>query len=318
MSLNRASNGKSTATPLFVSQTFNDTDELYYNALGLDPRLRQDNYPAIIRIGSVHTELEINSPNNLGASNYDNRISIGMPRGSADKRFVKPSSSGTFYLASTSANDTSAGTGARTIFIRGLLETSTGVYEEGSETVTLNGQTSVATSLSTWFRVNLLFMLSSGSTNQNQGEIYCADTDTFTAGIPAATTTVSAIVGPNATFNDGFGLSTQGDVSVGTFQTFVFVLGNIFTDERNTTAKIVERYSQPFNSDTFQVGFYSAGGRSYDYRGAGSYTAKTDVMLDVFDTASAANRLQIFTYYIEFCLIDNRLINATPIGFSQL
>ena len=57
------------------------------------------------------------------------------------------------------------------------------------------------------------------------------------------------------------------DFSVGTYQTFVFVLGNIFTDEGNATARIVEKYTQPFNSTTYQVGFYTTRNASYDYRG---------------------------------------------------
>lgn len=82
-------------------------------------------------------------------------------------------------ISSASANDASAGTGARTITISGL----DGSYNEVSESVTLNGQTAVNTTNS-FLRVFRMIVDTAGSGGQNAGKIY-AGTGTVTAGVPA-------------------------------------------------------------------------------------------------------------------------------------
>jgi hypothetical protein len=84
-------------------------------------------------------------------------------------------------VSSTSANDTSAGTGARTIVVQGLDAN----YNEVSETVTLNGQTAV-TMTASLLRVNYAYVLTAGSSNSAEGDIYIG-TGTVTAGVPATT-----------------------------------------------------------------------------------------------------------------------------------
>jgi len=82
-------------------------------------------------------------------------------------------------VSSSSTNDTSAGTGARTVELFGL----DGDYNEISETVTLNGQTAVNTTLS-YLRINRMIVRSAGSGGANAGIIY-AGTGTVTTGVPA-------------------------------------------------------------------------------------------------------------------------------------
>lgn len=82
-------------------------------------------------------------------------------------------------VSSTNADDTSAGTGARTVVIQGLDAN----YVEISETVTLNGQTEVLTAQS-FFRINYAYVATAGSTNSAAGDIYFG-TGTVTAGVPA-------------------------------------------------------------------------------------------------------------------------------------
>jgi hypothetical protein len=82
-------------------------------------------------------------------------------------------------ISSSSANDTSAGTGARTITISGLDAN----YDEISESVTLNGQTAVNTTQS-FLRVFRMIVDTAGSGGQNAGVIY-AGTGTVTSGVPA-------------------------------------------------------------------------------------------------------------------------------------
>ena len=90
-----------------------------------------------------------------------------------------PPSATTMTVSSSDTNDTSAGTGARTVQIAGL----DGDYNEISETITLNGQTAVTTSNS-FLRVNRGLVLTAGSGGANAGIIYVG-TGTVTLGVPA-------------------------------------------------------------------------------------------------------------------------------------
>ena len=82
-------------------------------------------------------------------------------------------------VSSSSTNDTSAGTGARTVELFGL----DGDYNEISEVVTLSGQTEVNTTQS-YLRINRMIVRSAGSGGANAGIIY-AGTGTVTTGVPA-------------------------------------------------------------------------------------------------------------------------------------
>lgn len=84
-------------------------------------------------------------------------------------------------VSSTNANDTAAGTGARTIVVQGL----DGNYDEITETVTLNGQNAVLTAAS-FLHINYMYVASTGSTKSAAGDIYIG-TGVVTAGVPATT-----------------------------------------------------------------------------------------------------------------------------------
>lgn len=90
-----------------------------------------------------------------------------------------PTVASVLTISSSSADDTSAGTGARTVFIKGL----DGDYNEVSETVTLNGQTAVNTTNS-YLYVNYFYVVTVGSGGANAGNINVG-TGTVTAGVPA-------------------------------------------------------------------------------------------------------------------------------------
>lgn len=90
-----------------------------------------------------------------------------------------PSAALQWKVSSANANDTSAGTGARTVFIDGLDAN----YNQATETVTLNGQTAVLTSNS-YLRINSAYVATAGSSNGAEGNIYFG-TGTVTAGVPA-------------------------------------------------------------------------------------------------------------------------------------
>ncbi len=82
-------------------------------------------------------------------------------------------------VSSSSASDTSAGVGARSIYIVGINSTG----GEVSETVTLNGQTPVNTT-HTYTEIQTCSVITAGSTEHNVGNINIG-TGTVTAGVPA-------------------------------------------------------------------------------------------------------------------------------------
>jgi hypothetical protein len=95
-------------------------------------------------------------------------------------------------VSSSSTDDTSAGTGARTVQLYGL----DGDYNEINELVTLNGQTAVNTTQS-FLRINRMVVRSAGSGGVNAGVIY-AGTGTVTTGVPANVyASVNGVTGAN-------------------------------------------------------------------------------------------------------------------------
>lgn len=92
--------------------------------------------------------------------------------------YVYPSSAEQLTVSSSDVNDTSAGTGARTVQVFGL----DGDYAEVDEIVTLNGQTAVTT-VNSYLRVFRMAVLTAGSGGINAGVIYCG-TGTVTGGVP--------------------------------------------------------------------------------------------------------------------------------------
>ena len=95
----------------------------------------------------------------------------------------------TMFVSSTSANDTGTGTGARTILIQGLDED----YNEIEETITLSGQTQVATQLS-YLRIYRSFVTLAGSNEGTSGVIYIGSSGA-TGGVPNTTVYASISIG---------------------------------------------------------------------------------------------------------------------------
>ncbi len=81
----------------------------------------------------------------------------------------------TVEVFSDNANDTAAGTGARTVRITGLKSTSS--TSEESEDLTLNG-TSAVTSVNTWYRIYRIRVLTAGSGGENAGILTARHTTT--------------------------------------------------------------------------------------------------------------------------------------------
>lgn len=105
-------------------------------------------------------------------------VYTGFPTGSAE----------TVQVFSSSANDTSAGSGARTVRLEGLDAN----FIEISEVVTLNGTTAVTTT-NLWKRVNRLIVLTSGSSNT----AFAAGTITVRHSTTTANVFIAAAAGIN-------------------------------------------------------------------------------------------------------------------------
>lgn len=281
-----------------------DEKNVYYSKIrkkiqdmGLDIRLRQNDYPELEFIGSLHCET---------AYITSTLRSMGMPQGSTQNKFYKPPSRGTFQISSTSINDTSAGTGARTIRISGLYEDDNGNWIQTTENITLNGQSAVLTTRTNWIRINFMSVLTVGSTGSNQGAIYVSPSGTtLTSGLPNSNI-ISAII-------TNWNTSSMGDYSVPSNRAFVFLMGNFFFDTKKSIT-IRETYKVN-NGITYQVGYYGTTNNSFNYFGASGYTAKSDIMLDIYiDTGTATNA---GCYYLEYALVNTGLINGPLSEFIQ-
>lgn len=131
-------------------------------------------YPMEVTAGNVSSTspLVLNGSNQAVGTSYETLWEEGGV-------YVFPSAASTMTLSSDDANDTSAGTGARTVLIAGLDSN----YNEISETVTLNGTTAVTTT-NEWFRINNMRVASAGTGKTNAGSLFLG-TGTVTAGKPA-------------------------------------------------------------------------------------------------------------------------------------
>ena len=83
--------------------------------------------------------------------------------------YAYPTSAVTLSAVSSNANDTSAGSGARSIVIEGLVDNG-GSWDMDTETIAMNGTTPVNTTKS-FIRFLNAYVLTAGSSAQNQGII---------------------------------------------------------------------------------------------------------------------------------------------------
>lgn len=126
-----------------------------------------------------------------------------------------PTAASVLKISSSDTNDTSAGTGARTVYIEGV----NGSFAIVSETVILNGQTAVNTTNS-YLYVNRFYVATVGSGGANAGNIN-AGTGTVTSGVPAVLYDIIAIGYNQRTTGHycvpaGFtGYMTEGSISAG-------------------------------------------------------------------------------------------------------
>src|SRR5210317_188020 len=178
-----------------------------------------------------------------------------------------PPSATTMTVSSSDANDTSAGTGARTVQIAGL----DGDYNEISETIILNGQTAVTTTNS-FLRVNRAIVLTAGSNGVNAGIIYVG-TGTVTAGVP---------VNKYTTINgDGTNQTLQAFWTVPAGYTAYIYQTNISTGTSSNTPAVLKTLLviRPFGGvfNTKEIITISSGNHLQDYSFPIKVTEKSDI-----------------------------------------
>lgn len=157
-------------------------------------------------------------------------------------------------VSSTSANDTSAGTGARTVTLEGLDEN----HHEVSETIALTGQTAV-TSTNKFSHVNSMSVATVGSGGKNAGMVY-AGTGTVTAGVPANTFNL---------IETGFNQSTSAHYTVPAGYTGYLVVGGISSGQATGSTAVVGKLVLIDPNQVARVVAVSAlnnGINSYDFK----------------------------------------------------
>lgn len=195
--------------------------------------------------------------------------------------YTFPAAAQTLDVVSSSGNDTSAGTGARTIELFGL----DGSYDEVSETVTLNGTSAVTTS-NTYLRFNRGIVRTAGSGGQNAGTITI---DQTTSG------TVVAGISPGIN-------QTQLGVYTVPNNTTAYMMGvNVGAMKGSSSGVDVDMFVRPVG-EVFQLkGTYgahtTAGGSVNPFTVPIVLAEHTDVR---FDGTVTANNTQVF---VEFPMV---------------
>ncbi len=215
-----------------------------------------------------NARVEIQPGFNNIIDNNEYIISPNAPVNGLDITF--PASTVTFSIASTSANDTAAGTGAQQIFIIGLSAD----FTAQTESLELNGLTPVSSVL-TYFRINDILVNRVGSTGSNEGNIYTTDTaDTFTAGEPDTRLYEAMLIGDN--------LSKTMVFTVPKGDKWLFSLFRFQTDATSTKVLEIRLFRKIFGNTVFtpsQLFYVAQGGASIDMSGLGIMFPGEDIKI---------------------------------------
>jgi hypothetical protein len=192
-------------------------------------------------------------------------------------------------ISSSSADDTSAGTGARTVYILGINGTGGFV----SETVTLNGQTAVNT-VHEYDAIETMSVTSVGSGGVNAGIIY-AGTGTVTAGVPAV---------PYSAIGVGDNLSLVGHWTCPTGYTGYLVYGSVTCGDTSGSQYITARLKLRGQDGIIRTAAIATLGRgSVDY--PFTYPVKILAGECVTATAKGSGNNNDVSSYFQIVLIKN-------------
>jgi hypothetical protein len=200
-----------------------------------------------------------------------------------------PSAALQMKVSSNNANDTANGTGARTVLISGLVSD----YSETSETVTLNGQTAVTTTTA-FLRINNAYVLTAGSSNSAEGNIYIG-TGTVTAGVPATI---------YDTIHFDYNARVTGSYTIPANYTAYLVAGSLSSAQASGATAVTGRLiAIGLNKirTTYAIVSLNNGFAPYDFVNPIAIPEKTTVEAAAF--GAAANN--IISSYFNFTLIKN-------------
>jgi len=190
-----------------------------------------------------------------------------------------PPSATTMTVSSSNANDTSAGTGARTVQIVGL----DGDYNEISETIILNGQTAVTTTNS-FLRVNRGIVLTAGSGGVNAGIIYVG-TGTVTSGVPANIYTTINGDGTNQSLQSFWTVPANYNAYI--YQTNISTGNTSNTPAVLKTLLVARPYGGVFN--TKEIIVLTDGNHLQNYSFPITLTEKTDIEFRAESSSGSVN-----------------------------
>jgi hypothetical protein len=200
-----------------------------------------------------------------------------------------PASPTIMTISSSSASDTAAGTGARTVYILGI--NGTGGYV--SETVILNGQTAVNT-VHEYDAIETMSVMSVGSGGVNAGIIY-AGTGTVTSGVPA---TVYSAMG----VGDNVALVGHWTCPVG--YTGYLVYGSVTSGTSNANQYITARLKQRGQDGlvrTAAITTIATGTADYDF----AYPVKIMAGECITATAKGSGNNNDVSSYFQIVLVRN-------------
>jgi len=193
-------------------------------------------------------------------------------------------------VSSTSASDTSAGTGARQIYILGI----NGTGGEVSETVTLNGQTAVNT-VHQYTEIQSVLVTSVGSGKSNAGNISIG-TGTVTGGIPAV------IYGHILATENG---SLMGHYTIPIGHTGYLISGSMSTGATQAGKTITGRlkYRDPAGIiHTSAIVSFSEGKVPFDF----NYPIRLEAESCISATAKSSTDNEQVSCYFQLVLIKNQ------------
>lgn len=223
----------------------------------------------------------------------------GIPVNDLDITF--PSSAITLGIASSSINDTSAGSGAQSLQIVGLDAD----YNEIFEIISLNGQTEV-NSTKEFLRVNNAIVFSFGSTGWNEGTIYIGGSDnTFTNGLP--NTNVFRTIGVDIVDGKGIGASNPSTYTMRRGTRACPLNFKVATDATTSKPLLVRGIVKPFGFGEITIGNLTFNGSvNFTFDGFTILEEKSDIIVRVRAKSTSVGTSAV---YWEWVTVDTDKLN---------
>ena len=185
-----------------------------------------------------------------------------------------PTATTTLTLASSNANDTLAGTGARVVLIKGLDSN----YDEIQETVNMNGTTITTATSKSFLRINEMSVISVGSGGVNVGNIFCSDNNEVYTGGTDGTGTPTLLV--HSTIQATWNIANNGIFTVP--RGFTFEIANYIINTDAVESRLCGlQIKQSNNGDPKRIiaSQFFSGAATYELKGFQTLPEKTDIQI---------------------------------------